>query len=295
MNELSRNSESSPNPAEALGQLLNQARKKRGMSVGEVAECLKLPAKQIEAIERGNYEGMPEAVFVKGFLTSYARLMEIDSNELKQYLGQIFPAKKKEFNPESSNVSAEDLDFQHQPQRRHFPRWILGLVLLVGIGTGIYAWQTKSTLESAKQAANSTQDVTNHAATVSDVAASNIRIVPMSASDKAGSTERLTSSDHSGANNVVAVNTNVTAHSPDSNHTLLIKLGHQSWLQVSDRNDKVLISEVVSAGSSHEFKAEAPYKVIIGYTPGAIIELDGKNVPIPENRKRTATMKVGDI
>lgn len=294
MNDQSKNSETTQNPAVALGTLLNQARLKKGMSLGEVAECLKLPARQIEAIEKGSYDGMPEAVFVRGFLTSYARLLDIDEGELKQYLSQIFPTKKNAFIDQSASIPAGDLNFQNKPQQRRFPRWIIGLIAIAVIAAGIYAWQSKSFSESAKQTANSSQDIASQAPMVSDVAASNIRIVPMNENDQGESTQQPQSDNQIAASDEASAINQVTTDSATSNHTLVIKLRHQSWLQVSDKNAKVLISDVVNAGTTHQFKGAAPYRVIIGYTPGAVIQLDGKDIPIPDNNKRTAALTVGN-
>lgn len=293
MNDKTRNSESIPNAAVTLGELLNQARIKKSMSIGEVAECLKLPARQIEAIESGSYDGMPEAVFIKGFLTSYARLLELDEKEFKQYLYQIFPSKKSQYCYENSAVQEDNLNFQHKPIRRHFPRWVIGLTIIIIIGGGIYAWQTKSSFESAKQAASTSQEFSNQAAIVSDVGANNIRIVPMSASDRAGSTEEITSIANSSSD--IRVNAATSAvNSVASEQTLMIKLEHRTWLQVINKDNKVLISEVVEGGTNKQFQGGAPYKVVIGYTPGAIILFDGKNIIIPQNKKRTAAMTIGE-
>ena len=285
MNDQIRNSEHAQNPAIELGMLLRQARGKKGMSVGEVAECLKLPARQIEAIESGSYDGMPEAVFVKGFLTSYGRLLDIDKAELMQYLNVIFPNKKSAYQNVSSNTPDGDLNFQHTPVRRQFPRWIIGIVIIGAIAAGIYAWQSKSSSESAKQAASSSQEVSNQTATVSEVAASNIRIVPMSDSDKAGSAENQSNANGPNNNQV---------NSATTEQILNIKIGHKSWLKVTDKNNKVLIGQVVSAGSIHEFKGAAPYKVVIGYTTDSSIQFNGKNIDIPKNKKRKAAITVGE-
>ena len=285
MNDQTRNSEHAQNPAEELGILLRQARVQKGMSVGEVAECLKLPARQIEAIESGSYDGMPEAVFVKGFLTSYGRLLDIDKAELKQYLNVIFPNKKSAYQNVSSNTPDGDLNFQHTPVRRQFPRWIIGIVIVGAIADGIYAWQSKSSSESAKQVASSSQEVSNQTATVSEVAASNIRIVPMSDSDKAGSAENQSNANGPNNNQV---------NSATTEQILNIKIGHKSWLKVTDKNNKVLIGQVVSAGSIHEFKGAAPYKVVIGYTTDSSIQFNGKNIDIPKNKKRKAAITVGE-
>lgn len=292
MNEQTKNLDSSPNAAVTLGALLSQARKQKGLSVGEVAERLKLPARQIEAMESGSYKGLPEAVFIKGFLSSYARLLELDESEFKQYLQQIFPSGQRYSTSDRSKVLSSELDFQDKPQRRHFPRWLIALLVLIIIGAVVYAWQSKSTSENAKQAATASQEVSAQTASISDIAASNIRVVPMPASEQVSSTASTTVIS---ASQPQEANTNTNASQPVAadSEALLIKLENKSWLQVSDKNGKVLISQVVDAGSTQQFSGSAPYKVIIGYTPGASIKFAGKDVIIPQNKKRTAVVMVG--
>lgn len=292
MNEQTKNLDSSPNAAVTLGAILSQARKQKGLSVGEVAERLKLPARQIEAMESGSYKGLPEAVFIKGFLSSYARLLELDESEFKQYLQQIFPSGQRYSTSDSSKVLSSELDFQDKPQRRHFPRWLIALLVLIIIGAVVYAWQSKSTSENAKQAATASQEVSAQTASISDIAASNIRVVPMPASEQVSSTASPTVIS---ASQPQEANTKTNASEPVAadSEALLIKLENKSWLQVSDKNGKVLISQVVDAGSTQQFSGSAPYKVIIGYTPGASIKFAGKDVMIPQNKKRTAVVMVG--
>ena len=55
------------NKATELGILLRAKREQKQLSIGEVSERLKLPARQIEALENGDYNSLPEPVFVRGF------------------------------------------------------------------------------------------------------------------------------------------------------------------------------------------------------------------------------------
>lgn len=292
MNEQTKNPESGPNAAVTLGTLLSQARKQKGLSVGEVAERLKLPARQIEAMESGSYKGLPEAVFIKGFLSSYARLLEVDEKELKQYFQQIFPAASHLSTSDSNKVVSADLDFKGKPQRRHFPRWLIVVLVVILISAVVYAWQTKSTSENARQTATAGQEVSVQTASISDIAASNIRVVPMTDNEHTGSqpVTEVTAASQSASN---TTDTQVSQPAVSASDTLVIKLENRSWLQVSDKNGKVLISQVVDAGSTHQFSGAAPYKVILGYTPGASIRFAGKDIAIEQNKKRTAAMTVG--
>lgn len=61
----------------SLGQRLAGARERMGLSHAEVGARLKLPVKLIGRLERDDYEGLTQGVFLQGYLASYARLVGI--------------------------------------------------------------------------------------------------------------------------------------------------------------------------------------------------------------------------
>lgn len=66
-----------PGPAE-LGAQLRSAREAAGLDVLEAGEQLRLPARLITRLEAGDYSGLTQGVFLRGYLTSYARLVGVD-------------------------------------------------------------------------------------------------------------------------------------------------------------------------------------------------------------------------
>ena len=71
-------SEPTPGP----GADLKAAREGLQVSIREVADALNLPARVIEALETDDYDRLPPTVFTRGYLRSYARLLELPSDEL---------------------------------------------------------------------------------------------------------------------------------------------------------------------------------------------------------------------
>src|SRR3954465_8026700 len=61
------------------GEQLAEARQSRGMSIGEIAQQLKLSPWQVEALEANDLKRLPSPVFVRGFIRNYARLLKLDS------------------------------------------------------------------------------------------------------------------------------------------------------------------------------------------------------------------------
>jgi cytoskeleton protein RodZ len=66
----------------SVGKTLRAAREQLGLSVNDVANRIKFAPRQIEALEDDDYVRLPEAAFVRGFVRSYARLLELDPARL---------------------------------------------------------------------------------------------------------------------------------------------------------------------------------------------------------------------
>ena len=64
------------------GSLLSLARKKQKRTVEEIAEHLNLSVSQIRSIELDQSEGLPEPTYVRGYIRSYAKLLDLDQNEI---------------------------------------------------------------------------------------------------------------------------------------------------------------------------------------------------------------------
>ena len=66
----------------SVGKILREAREQMGLSVNDVANRIKFATRQIESLEADDYVRLPEAAFVRGFVRSYARLLELDPARL---------------------------------------------------------------------------------------------------------------------------------------------------------------------------------------------------------------------
>ena len=66
--------------AQALpGQYLSYEREKRGISVEEVARALRLPVATITSLEQDDFEQLPEAVYIRGYIRAYCQLLGVDA------------------------------------------------------------------------------------------------------------------------------------------------------------------------------------------------------------------------
>lgn len=81
--------------AASLGRTLRETREHLGMSVADVANQIKFAPRQIEALEADDFQHLPEAAFLRGFIRSYAKILQLDGQALLAAL------------PESKTVPAE--------------------------------------------------------------------------------------------------------------------------------------------------------------------------------------------
>lgn len=269
-------------PAE-LGAKLRQQREKKGLSIGEISERLKLPARQIEALENGEYAQLPEPVFVRGFLRSYGRFLDLDDDILNAALAHISPSNHV------AHAGQTNLNFTNTQRKKPFPTWIFGIIAVAAIGYGIYAWQGKSQTENAKQEAE-TSTLPNNA-TASSVPnlpnATNVIVKPMTASD----TQTQTASAPTDNNNVQAASSATTAVTGE----LVINARYRTMLTVTNAAGEVLINQIVPGRSEHRFQAGAPFEVRLGYAIGSTATFGGETINIDAARKggKTAVFTAG--
>ncbi len=70
----------------SAGVLLSNERVKRGISIQEAADYLKLSRKQVEALENDDYSSLPGTTFVRGFMRNYAKFLELDLEPIMAWL-----------------------------------------------------------------------------------------------------------------------------------------------------------------------------------------------------------------
>ena len=76
---------------EELGQALKAGREAKGLSLEDVAEKIKVSARILRHIEEGNRASLPHAVYTRGFILSYAGVIDIPQNELLSALNTHLP------------------------------------------------------------------------------------------------------------------------------------------------------------------------------------------------------------
>ena len=74
-----------------VGQLLRQARLKKGKSLVQVAKETKIPRSTLEAIENDDWCCLPASPFIKGFIRNYAQAVALDPQKALAISRNTFP------------------------------------------------------------------------------------------------------------------------------------------------------------------------------------------------------------
>jgi cytoskeleton protein RodZ len=144
-----------------VGEKLRAAREAQKLELSEIASRTRIPQRHLEAIENGNYSGLPSTTYAMGFAKSYARAVGIDEvaigRELRGELGDRpeRPAAPLpyDFN-ERSRVPSSGIAWAGA---------IVAILVLIGVGLwyGTDLFRGSAPSESAVPIENATIDAGN--------------------------------------------------------------------------------------------------------------------------------------
>ena len=132
-------------PKGKLGEILRTQREKKNITLEQAAADTRIREKFLKALEDGDYQSLPGAVYTKGFLRNYAEYLDLETDELiplyQHERGQPEPVQTKTFKPYRSVVH-RSLIFR--------PAIFVPVILLAGVGLFVgylyYQFTTFATL-----------------------------------------------------------------------------------------------------------------------------------------------------
>jgi len=128
------------------GERLQKARAEKRLEISDVAERLNLSAGVVRALEADDYRMLPNSTFVKGYLRSYARVLEISGDDLvrayEALTGCDKPTKIEPIAPPMIRESRNGLKYS------------LVVLVLVAVSAAVFWYwpATPSTTETSAQA-----------------------------------------------------------------------------------------------------------------------------------------------
>ena len=291
-----------------LGETLRRARLKRNLELSRIADELKISASMLKAIEEEHFEKLPGGVFVRSFVRQYARLLELDEEEmvgaLKQTLGQtpetpqpaaLAPLPKTGIPlPRMNGWQA----ISDPASRWASSVWALGLVVLVLLAcAGAYAWLQRERRPLAahkpKPAAEQKAPAPGPPATPpsstpaaeppSEAAAGAVQPAPAVESQEAAATP-VPASKSGTVPSAAAVSeaarptAPLTADTnPDAPVRVEVVAEEESWVSLS-ADGKPAFTGVMDAGQSRSVGATRNVLLKIGNAGGVTVRLNGKPI-----------------
>lgn len=254
-----------PVTASSFGARLAAAREEAGLSVGEMAGRLRLHVNQVRALESGDLTHLPETAYVRGFVRSYARALNLDPAPL------IDDLNTKVGLPSNSVVDGMTRTRDYSPVRaaahEHASRsLVLGLAVIALIGLGVIGWYA---MRPSSPEAVPTAPAAPAASAPTAAAASDQPTLPASAAAPADTVEPT----------VVATE---PAPAPsqlvgDAAALLSLSFSGVSWVEVTDANGKILLSQLAREGDVLQpAGGTPPLNVVIGDASKASVIVRGE-------------------
>lgn len=109
-----------------VGELLKNARRKKGYSFGKIEEETKIKIKYLKALEKEEWASLPDFSVVVGFVKNVAGSLGVDQKQAVALLRRDYPVKKGMINPRPDALR----EFRWSPKLTFFVG-VVGVFLLV--------------------------------------------------------------------------------------------------------------------------------------------------------------------
>ncbi len=268
-----------------VGARLRQAREMRSLSVSDVALSLKLGTRQIEALENGDWEVLPGQTFIRGFVRNYARVLQIDPAPLMEQLDSQLEKPAASLNvPEPRRAAMPSA----QP-RRDRTVVFAGFALLVVAALAYLL--LPNDLSALRQSAQGLIDSVSRKEAAPVPAAAAPAVAPAASEPifPPGSTQQQVMNPQAQAPAEMApaqlASPGASAATGAGGEPLRLVFSGESWVEVRDRDNKVIFSQRSPAGSEQAVNGKGPLSLVIGYAPGVKLSWHGKVVDLAPHTK----------
>ncbi|NJD25747.1 MAG: helix-turn-helix domain-containing protein [Betaproteobacteria bacterium] len=267
--------------ARSVGAALRAARESRQLGVGDVAQRLKLGVRQIEALENGDWSGLPGSTFVRGFVRNYARMLGIESDALLTRLDATLAKPVVSLDiPESASGSMPAPAAATGRRDRSFILLGIVLALLAGVAYLMLPNDLSALRDRAQgllDAAARRDEKAPVAPTVAKDAAPE-PVFPPGQSPQQVMNPQLQALPQ-------LESAKADAGAPAAAGALRLAFTGESWVEVRDRDGKVLFSEKRAAGGDQSLDGAPPLALVIGKASAVTLTWRGKPVDLAPHTK----------
>lgn len=302
-----------------IGVTLRDAREAQKLSVEEVALRLRLSEKQINALEADDFSIFGSAIFVRGFIKSYARFLSIDPQPLLDAHLGMYPQEQSQ----SITYKNVGVDKLVDAGVSKLTTLIFGVLLIVAlfvwVAYKIWAYQSNTNkadrpLPTVSMEQNVTPDHSPEATSPVEeyeASAKTETTVTEIALPKVAETVGLVTKPElkvtvdkpteqtisAAAVKPEPVKSEPAKTSPVTNGFVRVKLilSGSSWIGVQDKNGKTVFSKLAKAGTEEYVDGLPPLKFHIGNASATQVIFNGETIDLtPSTYNNMARITVGD-
>ncbi len=289
------------------GAILRGAREKKGLSVRQAAEKLHLLPYQVAALEADDYLAFNGDIFCRGYLKSYASVLNLDVKSLIDAYIEIRPDR-----PERS-YSAKDnaVHIQRPHKGRSIQYWCLAVLLVVIATLWFYGSMSSVDTEEPRADADIIVDGSGENAVT---ARGNMALDKQSAiasgehgvEKEEGWSSAAASDEPNGAYadpaefvlpDAFAEGVDDGINTQESSEGLLsFRFSGDCWVEVTDSNQAVLFADLKRANDVLQLSGLAPFTVLLGFAANVELEYNGEPVSFRANTtNNAASFSVGQL
>jgi cytoskeletal protein RodZ len=255
-----------------LGDILKNARLKKGMTLDDLQEITKIRTRYLKAIEDGDFNVIPALVYAKGFVKSYAEAVGLDAGELLKKYSYLFEEpKEKDDVVQHVNAPVEkESSFDLSALLKRLIKPFIGVLVVCLFAFGIYYMINQinkglaplpSTEKSTNNATNKSQNQNKDNTTSNDVYSNNQKTTTFNLVNS-------TKSEFDYKVSPVADSYKVDLSIP----------GEKCWVSV--KVDGVNTYQyLMTSGMVKTFDVKNDIEILMGNPPDAKITVDGKEIP----------------
>lgn len=280
----------------SVGTALREARVRLGLSVADVSGRIKFAPRQIEALEADDFARLPEIAFVRGFVRSYARLLQLDPAAMLAALPQSGAPSA----PEAENILAE-VPFPSATNKSNII-W-LAAALVVAVALVLFAWLrgTTSDVTSTSRAKVETlvlpealpvSAIPDSAMPATEIPASAIPAATAPAAPVAPPVVAQPAIAHPTVISPVVVpavqppvKSDAANGAAQAAGPIRLTFDVDAWVEVKDKDGKILLSQLNHAGIPQNVGGSPPFSLVIGNASGVHLFYKGKPVDLAPHTK----------
>lgn len=284
--------------ARALGVKLRAARELKNLTPEDISQSEKVPTGMVNALERGDYSNMGASVYVRGFIRSYARAVQLDIGELSEDMEALGFISQPDLVASQGDRVERTVLSEHWMK---FASYLVGSVIM--ISAMYFVTQADRFVLSGRTAAPAGVE-TFPPSVVEPIptteAASTLLAAP--AVSASGAAPLIGQPDPAVSSSAVAIalpqliqNEQIPVEPQTFEAPIaaamggLPNLGSQSarfelkvtqavWAKVADANGRVLVNANLAKGSQKSFEGQPPFTVLVGNAADTEVLLGGNSV-----------------